>query len=269
MNLKLILQVLEPFQSSPIEICRSNSSISSSGKVDEECFEKLLSDEFNEEVEGFFDEEFNDILGEAISSIAFPPKARYYIDVSYDEFRELALKKIGEIADGYQAVYSFTDSDKDEVLYRSNLDLNAMVEEWVNDREDDCGSSIDVGTAMINGMEKYVASASWHYAWTGEGDHKKPTMWFGLEGEAPEEGWILNLEDNPEEGTDWKSFWFAEDQWINRVPDADSIFLTWMEAECGIDLPLLDDVLATCPIEVSELDDYNSLTQKILEMLKR
>ena len=69
--------------------------------------------------------------------------------------------------------------------------MASYVEDMVNSREDDCQSSIDVGEAMIKGMEKYVASASWHYDLISEDEKKKPVMWFGLDGEKPEEGWIL------------------------------------------------------------------------------
>ena len=146
--------------------------------------------------------------------------------------------------------------------------MASYVEDMVNSREDDCQSSIDVGEAMIKGMEKYVASASWHYDLISEDEKKKPVMWFGLDGEKPEEGWILNIEDNPDSGTSWKSFWFADDQWENRVPDADSVFLIWVETECDLYLPSLEDVLKTCPIDVNKQDDYEALTRKITNLIQ-
>jgi len=41
-----------------------------------------------------------------------------------------------------------------------------------------------------------------------------------------------------------------------------------MTAECGISLPALESVLKTCPIEVEEQDDYETLTRKITGLLQ-
>lgn len=117
-------------------------------------------------------------------------------------------------------------------------------------------------------MEQFVASASWQFDWKYEGENSKPIMWFGLCGEKPEEGWILNLEDNSETEFKWKDFWFPSDPWLNRVPDADESYLAWMETECCSYLPSLEDILKTCPIEVRKQDDYETLTQKIEEYIR-
>lgn len=267
MMLKLTLQVIGPSESYPSETWCPPELIPSVPVMDEAFFKDFLMDEFSEEVWEFFNSEFEDILCDMISTISFAPKARYYLSDAYDEFRELALTEAKETAKKYRAIYIFTDDEENKELFRSELDLAYLMEEWVNNREDDCQSSVDVGEAMIKGMEQFVASASWHYARIYEGTNKKPIMWFGLNGEKPEEGWILNLEDNPNTETTWKDFWFSDDQWTNRVPDADSGFLIWMEAECAMFLPSLQDVLGTCPIDVNEQDDYQTLSLRIASML--
>ncbi len=70
-------------------------------------------------------------------------------------------------------------------------------------------------------------------------------------------------------GNDWKRFWFCYDSWEdwqNRVPDADSIFLTWMTAECGISLPLLIDMILLTPLRNSQAAGFpfpDSLTPDV------
>lgn len=191
----------------------------------------------------------------------------YYLSEAYEEFTMLALIEARRIAQKYRAIYTFIDDEKNEELFKSDLNLTQLMEDWVNNRETDCQSSVDVGEAMIKGMEQFVASASWHCDWIYEGEKKRPFMWFGLNGEKPEEGWILNLEDDPDAETTWKDFWFPDDGWTNRIPDADSIFLTWMEAEVGDFLPSMEDVISTCPIEIDEADDYRALSEKIANIL--
>ena len=203
-----------------------------------------------------------------INSISFPPKARYYLSESYEEFRNLALTEARKIAQNYHAIYVFSDDEQNKELFSSELDLVCLMEEWVNNREDDCQSSIDVGEAMIRGIEQFVVSASWQFEWKYEGENNKPIMWFGLRGEKPEKGWILNLEDNSDTEFNWKDFWFPSDPWLNRVPDADESFLAWMDTECCSYLPSLEDVLKTCPIEVCEQDDFETLTRKIESLFK-
>ena len=270
MRLKLTLQVIEPFESRPSEISCSPKLIPSDQVMDKAFFEAFLMDKLSDEVCEFFYEEFNDILGDVINSISFPPKARYYLSEAYKEFTMLALTEVRKIAQKYRAIYIFTDDEKNEELFRSYLNLIQLMEEWVINRETDCLSSADVGEAMIKGMEQFVASASWHCDWIYIDEKKKPIMWFGLNGEKPEEGWILNLEDDPDEGTTWKDFWFPDDpdyEWTNRVPDADSGFLTWMEGEIGDFLPSMEGVMSTCPIEIDEQDDYRTLSEKIASIL--
>ena len=267
MMLKLTLQVIEPSVFSPSETWCPPELIPSVPVMDGAFFKDFLMDEFSEEAWDFFNTEFGDILCDMISSISFPPKAKYFLSNAYDEFRKLALTEAKNTAKKYRAIYIFTDDEKNRELFRSELDLSDMMVKWVNNREDDCQSSIDVGQAMISGMEQFVASASWHYAWKYDGENKEPVMWFGLKGEKPEEGWILNLEGNSDTDFTWKDFWFSDNQWTNRVPDADSIFLTWMEAECAMYLPLLQNVLSICPIEVDEQDDYRTLSLKIANLL--
>lgn len=163
-------------------------------------------------------------------------------------------------------IYIFSDADNNEEIFRSDLDLESMMVDWVSNREGDDGESIRVGQAMINGMEKYLSVASWHSGWIAGCYGLKPIMWFGIDGEKPEEGWILNDCDNLEAGSTWSTFWFCDepwDDWKNRVPDADDGFLTWMTMECDMSLPKLADALKTCPIEVDEKDDYERITKKI------
>ena len=38
--------------------------------------------------------------------------------------------------------------------------------------------------------------------------------------------------------------------------------------ECGDYLPPMEEVLETCPIEVNKQDDYESLTGKVISLLK-
>lgn len=267
MRMKLTLQVIEPFKSKPSEIGCTSELVPSDQVMDKAFFEAFLIDKFSDEIGEFFTNEFEDILCDTISSISFPPKARYYLSEAYEEFTMLALIEARRIAQKYRAIYTFIDDEKNEELFKSDLNLTQLMEDWVNNRETDCQSSVDVGEAMIKGMEQFVASASWHCDWIYEGEKKRPFMWFGLNGEKPEEGWILNLEDDPDAETTWKDFWFPDDGWTNRIPDADSIFLTWMEAEVGDFLPSMEDVISTCPIEIDEADDYRALSEKIANIL--
>ena len=270
MRLKLTLQVIKPSESYPLEIWCPPEMIPFVPVMDGSFFESFLMNDFSEEVWDFFNTEFEDILCEMISSISFAPRARYHLSDAYDEFRKLALTEVKRMAKKYRAIYIFTDEDKNNELFRSELDLVYLMEKWVNNRENDCQRCIDVGEAMINGMEQFVTSASWHSAWIYEGTNKKPIMWFGLSGERPEEGWILNVEDDHETGYDWSTFWLCEDSWTdwqNRVSDADDVFLTWMTAECDMSLPELASIVITCPIDIDEKDDYCALTQKIREYI--
>ena len=272
MELKLALQRIEPYESFVSETWCPPNLVPTDERMDKEFFESFLMDEFSEEVWDYFNTEFDDILSNMIGDISFVPKARYSLEESYGVFRDLALEEARKTAEKYRVIYTFTDEDKKKELFRSNLDLKSMMEEWVNNREDDCQSSPDVGGAMIRGMEKYVSNASWHCKWISDDKGKKPVMWFGLDDEKPEEGWILNTEKDPSTGLNWNDFWFCYDSsidWENRVPDADNVFLTWMTAECDMSLPPLKEVLKTCPIEVNEQDDYSTLTQKIAEFLQK
>ena len=265
LTLKLTLKIIGPYESDPLEVWYQPKDIPSDPTQYEVFFKDYLWSEFCEEVSDYFNYQFDD-YSELFSTVMLEPKARYSLEESSKIYRKLALDKAREYAQKCRVIYFFTDDEQTKELYRAEFDLKSYLEDVVNSREDDCQSSIDVGEAMIRSMEKYVSSASWHYDWISEGDEKKPTMWFGLDGEKPEEGWLLNIETDPETGNDWKSFWLCYDSWEdwqNRVPDADSIFLTWMTAECGISLPPLEDVLKTCPIEVDEQDDYETLTRKI------
>ena len=160
MELKLTLQRIEPYESFVSETWCPPELVPSTGKMDKEFFESFLMDEFSEEVWDYFNTEFDEILFDMIDHISFTPKARYFLQESYDSFRELALEEARKIAKKYHAVYFFTDEDSKEELFRSDLDLESMMEEWVNNREDDSECSPDVGGAMIRGMEKYVCNAS-------------------------------------------------------------------------------------------------------------
>ena len=270
MTIKLTLKIIGPYESDPLEVWYQPKEIPSDPTQNEVFFKDYLWSEFCEEVSDYFNYQFDD-YSELFSSVMLEPKARYSLEESSRIYRKLALDKANEYAHKYRVIYFFTDDELGKELYRAEFDLKSYLEEVVNSREDDCQSSIDVGEAMIRSMEKYVDSASWHCGLISDGKIKKPVMWFGQESESPKEGWILNLDEpNPTTGKDWKSFWLCSDSWEdwqNRVPDADSIFLTWMTAECGISLPPLEDVLKSCPIEVNEKDDYGTLTRKITDLL--
>ncbi len=269
MTLKLTLIIIGPYESDPLEVWYQPKEIPSDPTQYEVFFKDYLWSEFCEEVSDYFNYQFDD-YSELFSTVMLKPKARYSLEESSKIYRKLALNKAREYAQKYRVIYSFTDDEQDKELYRAEFDLKSYLEDVVNSREDDCQSSNDVGEAMIRSMEEYISSSSWHYEWISESDKKKPMMWFGLDGEKPEEGWILNIETDTVNGNDWKSFWFCKDSWEdwqNRVPDADSVFLTWMTAECGILLPPLEDVLKTCPIKVDEQDDYKTLGQKISDLL--
>ncbi len=66
-------------------------------------FEGFLNSKLSEEVYEFFTDEFDDILCNSISSISFPPKARYYLSEAYKEFTMLALIEARKIAQKYRS----------------------------------------------------------------------------------------------------------------------------------------------------------------------
>ena len=267
MELKLTIQVVKPYKSQPSEIwCPSSLIPIPEEEVDKVFLEEFLMDEFIEEIWDFFNEEFYDVLHDMIGGISFVPRARYSLEGSGEEFMKLALEEARKIARKYQVIYTFTDVDKDEELCRSDLDIESMMMEWICSSGGDDGGSIRVGQAMINGMGRFQSAASWYAAWIADSNGLKPIMWFGIDGEKPEEGWILNIPDDHETGSTWSTFWFCDDSWgdwVQRVPDADNAFLTWVTVECAMSLPKLSDVLKTCPVVIDENDDYNTLTQKI------
>ena len=267
MQLKLTLQVIEPFESRPSEISCSPELIPSDQVIGKAFFEAFLMDKFSRKVSEFFIEEFRDILYDVIDSVSFPPRARYYYYEVREELVKRVLPEVRKLEHMYHAIYIFTDEEKNEELFRSELNLVSLMEDWFNNWELESQSTIDAAGAIKHGIEQFIASGSWHYDWIYEGEQKKPIMWFGLNGEKPEEGWILNLEDNPDTGFTWKDFWFPDDGWTNRVPDADDYFIIWMEDECGDWLPSMMDVISTCPIEIDEQDDYRTLSEKIATLL--
>ena len=169
-----------------------------------------------------------------------------------------------------KVAYCLVDSEN-QVADEGDFDMEPFVRKWINEREEDCLCSIDVGNAVIRSMEQYVNSSTWHAAMLFRGEEQTPVMWFGMPGERPEEGWILNMSNDPETGKNWSDFWFCEDSWEdwkNRVLDADDVFLTWMTSECDLSLPSLKDVLASCPIPVDMENDYDTLTSRIASYLR-
>lgn len=259
MLLKLIMQFIGSDVHGPLEVWYK---IPSDRIMDEAFFRDLLLDEFLEEVSDYLNCQLDD-YSELFDSITFEPKARYSYENSTKLYRKLALDNVKKYAQQYCIMYSFIDAESEKELFRAEFDLESYLEMVVNDPDE-----FRVGRAMIKGMEQYVASASWNTAYRTD---NKPIMWFGKENETPEEGWILNIEKNPATGKDWKSFWLCNDSWDdwqNRVPDANNVFLTWMTAECGDSLPSLEEVLKKCPIDVEEQDDYSTLTKKITDLIR-
>lgn len=219
----------------------------------------------NSDIEDFLQEELSNNLFELLESVSFEPKARYELAEAYDEYTRIALAEAKSMAGKCKVAYCFADSEN-QVVDEGEYDMEPFVRKWINEREEDCLCSIDVGNAVIRSMEQYVNSSTWHAAMLFRGEEQTPVMWFGMPGERPEEGWILNIADDAGTGKSWSDFWFCEDSWEdwkNRVPDADDIFLTWMTAECDRSLPSLKEVLALCPIPVDEEDDYDTLTSRI------
>ena len=224
----------------------------------------------NSDIEDFLQEELSNNLFELLESVYFEPKARYELAEAYDEFTKLALAEAKSMAEKCKVEYCFADSEN-QVVDEGEYDMEPFVRKWINEREEDCLCSIDVGNAVIRSMEQYVNSSTWHAAMLFKGEEQTPVMWFGMQGERPEEGWILNIADDAGTGKSWSDFWFCEDSWEdwkNRVPDADDIFLNWMTAECDLSLPSLEEVLTSCPISVDVDVDYETLTSRIASYLR-
>lgn len=226
----------------------------------------LLDDEFCEEVNELCKTKFWDGFCDGLSEITLQPRARYSYVKSFDEYRELALITIHNMADEFKAIYIFADED-DQILFQGVLDLFSVFERWVDQRLEEEQGNIDIGYAMIRGMEKYIEIGSWHYDWLSDGDERRPIMWFGLEREKPEEGWILNMWD-PENEEVWKGFWYSTD-WEIRVPDEERMLSNWMAMECAEYLPSLEEVLKSCPIEVNEQDNASPSIRVFIQKLSQ
>ena len=260
---------------------------------DSECFEKLISlhrDKIEEKIIPWIEDD----CYELIHSIAFVPKARYYLAECYDEYKRLLLETVKKKAKEYHVYCIFKDK-KEHFLFKIYYDMEPLLKHTVSIMSDNENLEICVGEAIIRGMERYVISASWHYGMIDqsgqlvynldwfkelsnlnngknnyEDKHLQPIIWFGLEREKPEDGWILNTKEDNE--ATWQDFWLCDDSaqnWINSVPDACDFdpFLTWMVDECALDLPSLLDVLQTCPIQVDKDDHYHTLSQKVREII--
>ena len=219
----------------------------------------------NSDIRDFLRQELEDNLFALLESVSFKPKARYDLAEAYDVFTRLALSEAKSMAEKCLVTYSFTDAGN-QVMDETEYDMESFMRKWITDREEDSLCYIDVGTAIIRSMAQYIRSSTWHCIMVFNGDEQTPVMWFGLPEEKPEEGWILNIADDPETGKSWSSFWFCNDlweDWKNRVSGADDNFLTWMTAECDLSLTSLKDVLASCPIPINTEDDYDTLISRI------
>ena len=293
--MKLMLKCLIPIEFSE-EIDIPSELIPSNSIFDACFFNQLLSHDLVSEIEDCILSQLIDNIQDIISSVLFAPKSKYYFYESHEAFEKLLLKKVEEQAAKYQ-LYCIVIDENEKEIFQSEYDVRPLLIKYIADRECDCQGTIDVGSAIISSMEQYIELASWHY---GLIDHSgqvvlkydwpinnytsfnrllildrknlKPIMWFGLEDEKPEDGWILNMEEDSESDRDWKNFWlgrYGGEEWLNRVPDADDGLLYWMEDETGSYLPSIEDVLKTCPIDVDETDDYATITQKIEDLLDR
>ena len=265
----LKIDISKPVSAATEIVCPD--ALLSSGSDNHSSFEeKDILEALQGDIEEFLQDELADTLNELLDSVSFEPKARYYLAEAYDDYTKLALDKAKKLAKRCWVTYCL--ADENGFICEGKYNVEPFLKKWVIDREEDCLCSIDVGGAIIRSMEQYVRSASWHYDLIIEKKTKVPKMWFGLSGKAPEEGWILNIEEDHETTNSWTDFWFCDDSWEdwkNRVPDADDIFLTWMTAECDLALPSLEDVLESCPIQVDDQDDFDSLTAKIAALLEK
>lgn len=233
--------------------------------LDDHFFEELISNDLNDDIHEYVYQTYEDIMNNVIAEVTLAPKAQYNLQEVLDIITKEATSQILDETKNTHMLCVVTDDEKE--LYRSEYDLHAFLEYWVRNREETEQGNIDAGRAMIEGTEQFIDDGLWQYSWIQVGEKKKALMWFGLKGEKPEEGWILNIEPDSNTGKTWQDYWF-NNEWENRVPDDDGMLDYWMGMECGDYLPPMEEVLETCPIEVSHQDDYDSLTGKIICLLE-
>lgn len=247
------------------EIDISSELIPSDCMLDDHFFEKLISNDLNDDIHEYIYRTYEDIMNSVIAEVTLAPKAQYHFREVSDIIIKEATTQILDETKNTRMLCVIMDDEKE--LYRSEYDLRAFLEYWVRDREESEQGNIDAGHAMIEGTQQFIDEGMWQYAWIQVGETKKALMWFGLEGEKPDEGWVLNIESDPDSGKNWQDYWFNND-WENRVPDDNGLLDFWMGMECGDYLPPMEEVLKNCPIEVDEQDDYESLTGKVIRLLE-
>ena len=233
--------------------------------LDNHFFEELISNELSDDIHEYIYRTYEDIMNDVIAEVTLAPKAQYHLQEVSDIIIKEATAQILDETENTRMLCVFTEDEKE--LYRFEYDLISFLEYWVRNREETEQGNIDAGNAMIEGTQQFIDEGIWQYAWTRAGETKKALIWFGLEGEKPEEGWVLNIEPDPDTGKTWQDYWFNND-WENRVPDDEGMLDYWMGMECGDYLPPMEEVLETCPIEVNKQDDYESLTGKVIRLLE-
>lgn len=231
---------------------------------DENFFCKLISADLNDDIHEFIYRTYEDIMNDVIAEISLVPKSRYSLVEVQEIIEKEATDRILNETSNTHMFCVFADHENE--LYRFEYGLHSFLKKWVSDREEAEQGNIDAGSAIIRGTKQFMDEGLWQYGWIREGEIKKALMWFGLKGEKPEEGWILNLKTNQDTGRTWKDSWF-DNEWMDRVSDDGGMLDFWMGMECGEYLPPMDEVLKTCPIAVDEQDDYESLTRKIITLL--
>ena len=234
--------------------------------LDDAFFENLISTDLDNDIQEYICHSYENILDDIILSVSLSPKSQYSLEeVSSFIIEETKQQLLDETVNTHLVCLFINDK---QVLFRSEYDLHAFLKKWVMDRENGEQSYIDAGHAMIQGTEQFINESVWQYAWLPIGETNKAIMWFGLKDDMPEDGWILNRETDLVTGETWHDYWFNND-WASRVLDDGDILDYWMGMECSDYLPSRAEALKSCPVVIDEQDDYESLTEKVAELLAK
>lgn len=238
-------------------------------------------------------QQFEDEINKALDSYEIKPcgyfPEPYNIgDELYIGVQDYMNESIGELP-----VFEQIIDDSGEIIKEVKIDLTEAFEKIIEDRKLSEQSYVDVGQVVLNQLEKFIEQGVWQFGlkdqnghintnsstwpkpvikcdniiWQDDSSDLMPIIWFGLKDEAPLECWTLSkdLRMNDEE---WKSFWFNKFwtfDWNILFDYNGDGYIIWMFAECDMDEPSIDNVIATCPVLLDKNDTTEILMKKIDE----
>ena len=148
--------------------------------------------------------------------------------------------------------------------------------EVLEDNTEFSGFDATIGRYIESSLFKFLNDSKWHFGYKNKDgsyseiqsaldydaieDKSSPILWFGLDGEAIIEKW--SIEPGKEHGFKWIDQWYLLEYLIDDCTDC---FATWYLAECGYDLPDMENILAGCAIQISEDDTIDTVNRKFAE----